>query len=74
MEVVALDQGGFCGFCRAWIAGDDLGDAGVDGGARVLLWRCCRLSQWAVMSSWPRGRSAASGGARPAGFGSQSRG
>ena len=44
MEVAALDQGGFYGFCRAWIAGDDLGDAGADGGARVLLWRCCRLS------------------------------
>ena len=44
MEVAALDQGGFYGFCRASITGDDLGDARADGGVRVLLWRCCRLS------------------------------
>ena len=35
VEVVVLDQGGFC---RAWIAGGGLGDTGSDGGARVLLW------------------------------------
>jgi len=42
VEVAVLDQGGFCGFCRAWIASGGLGDTGADGGARVLLWNCCR--------------------------------
>jgi len=38
VEAAVLDQGGVCGFCRAWIAGDGLGDTGADGGAGVLLW------------------------------------
>jgi len=42
VEVAVLDQGGFCRFCRAWIAGGGLGDTGADGGARVLSWCCCR--------------------------------
>ena len=42
VEVDALDQRGFYGFYWAWIAGGDLGDAGANGGTRVLLWHCCR--------------------------------
>lgn len=58
--------------CCWWVIGGVLDDARADDGAKVLLWRYYRLSQWVAMSSWPRGRPAASGGARPAGFGSQS--
>jgi hypothetical protein len=37
VEAAVLDQGGLCGFCRAWIAGRGLDDTRADGGAGC----CC---------------------------------